>query len=152
MSMKAQAQSLPASRGMNVPAWLALAVAVAALVVAVISLQSEGTSIERSPGSAAVVGANPYLNLDVAALKAAGFTGRLGGATISTSQSVWSGVDTAALAEAGFSGRLGGATVTSDWTQAAIEAGFTGRLGGSTASSEWVNRAREAGFTGRLGG
>jgi hypothetical protein len=157
MSMKAQAQSLPASRGMNVPAWLALAVAVAALVVSLISLGSDeapsrGSSIERSSIGSSVTAPFSYGSLDRAALEAAGFTGRLGGVTSPAVQNVWSGVDTAALAEAGFSGRLGGASVSPDWTRQAIRAGYTGRLGGSTASSDWVNTAHEAGFTGRLGG
>lgn len=125
MSTRAHVEPIAVIRPMNFPAWVALVVAVAALVVSVVSLRASNAESGRQQ---AIVRTNPYAGLDQEALKDAGFTGQLGAATEG-----WQ--DRAG--RVGFTGRLGGSTPSnagSLWSsldrEALIEAGFTGRLGG----------------------
>ena len=140
MGARSQAEALPARRYVEIPAWVALVIAVAALVVGIYALRTASEDTTTRGSEVAVT--NPWAGVDrgmLQALREAGFTGRLGGATVGTTNP-WAGIDREALEAAGFTGRLGGATVsepTNPWAgldredlEALKEAGFTGRLGG----------------------
>ena len=99
MNAKIHAEPVRAGAPVYVPAWLALAVAVVALVVGIVSLQSSTGSTERE----AAIGTNPWVGVDMAALQESGYTGRLGAAAAEDLGQM----SREELVASGFTGRLG---------------------------------------------
>jgi hypothetical protein len=103
------------------------------------------TYVVTRPETSEVPASTTSFGLGRDALVAAGYTGRLGGATL--------GGWRPAAHPADITPRVGSTvSLSSDgWMASAIEAGFTGRLGATAIDLTWMDRAIEAGFTGRLG-
>ena len=99
MSAKVHAEPLKVATPFYLPAWVALFVAVAALAVGIVSLQTSSNSGSRE----AAIASSPWVGVDMDALKQAGYTGRLGAITAA---SPYGEMDREDLIELGFTGRL----------------------------------------------
>ena len=99
MSAKVHAEPLKVGIPFYLPAWVALFVAVAALAVGIVSLQTSSDSGRQE----AAIASTPWAGGDMDALKQAGYTGRLGAITTA---SPYGEMDREDLIGLGFTGRL----------------------------------------------